>query len=71
MTSILDLKQIGFASELGRKETLKRVYKEILGSHVSPETMQTIEKEIDNSTEENPLANFTLNNNSQSEGVTV
>lgn len=60
VAAILDLKTIGFSSETGRKEVTKKVYRDLL-PEATPEIMTTIEKEVDESEEENPLTMFDAN----------
>ena len=55
VAAALDLKTIGYTSETGRKEVIKRVYNLLVGDHVTDETMKAIYDEIDESEEEDPL----------------
>jgi hypothetical protein len=55
VAAVLDLNTIGFASETGRKEALKRIYVELIGDHVDDATMNKIRNEIDASEQEDPL----------------
>lgn len=61
VASALDLKTIGFTSETGRKEVLKKVYHELLPD-MSPDTMKLIDSEIDASTENDPLMDLGMQN---------
>jgi len=60
--AVLGIKNIGFASETGRKEAIKRLYHEVLDD-TTREIMATIEKEVDASEEPDPLeaTGFDLN----------
>jgi len=55
VAAVLDLNTIGFASETGRKEALKRIYVALIGDHVDDATMNKIRNEIDASEQEDPL----------------
>lgn len=57
---VLGLKQLGFSSEIGRKEATKKLYREVL-SNIPPERLIEIEKEVDASVEADPLAGFDTN----------
>jgi len=62
IASILDLKQVGYGSEVGRKEALKRAYNQLLDGYVTEKTMRAIEAEIDASEDTGIFENMNLGN---------
>lgn len=70
IAAALDLKQIGFTSEVGRKEVMKRVYRKML-PNLSPETQTLIDKEIDESEESDPLYDLGIRTDEQPENEGV
>lgn len=63
----LDLKQLGFGTETGRKEVLKRMYRELLPD-LSTDLKDKIDVEIEESAETDPLMNLGLRNIAQEGG---
>ncbi|MDD3545962.1 MAG: hypothetical protein PHG96_11495, partial [Kiritimatiellae bacterium] len=68
VAAVLDLNTIGFASETGRKEALKRIYVELIGKHVDDATLQKISDEIDASEQEDPLLALGMMQRANDEG---
>ncbi len=62
MTGILDLKVAGVSSETARKELVKSAIKMMLDGRVPPEVMEQIIKEVDESTDIDPLMELSDNN---------
>lgn len=65
--AILDLKQIGFSSETGRKAVVKKVFRSLLLPDINPALMIDIEREIDESKERNPLEGFDMGREPENE----
>lgn len=68
VAAVLDLNTVGFASETGRKEALKRIYVELIGKHVDDATLQKIRDEIDASEQEDPLLALGMMQRANDEG---
>ena len=55
VSAVLDVKSVGWTSETGRKELIKRMFHELLDGKINEKTMAVIDKEIDSSEERDPL----------------
>lgn len=66
IAGILGIKQVGFGSETGRKESLKRMYREVLPD-LSDEMRRKLDAEIDASEEPDPLKGFDISRKEEEE----